>query len=61
MATIPRFSTSTIVGSNYLVPWLAAEGPLAYTPAEPPVRDYFFQYSLIFSLATPLRVAPAGG
>jgi len=41
MATIPRFSTSTIVGSNYLVPWLAAEGPLAYTPAEPPVRDYF--------------------
>lgn len=42
-----RFSTSTVFGSEYLVPWLAAEGPLAYSPAEPPLKDYFFQYSWI--------------
>jgi hypothetical protein len=30
-----------------LVPWLAAAGPLAYSPTEPPARDYFFQYSWI--------------
>jgi hypothetical protein len=29
------------------VPWLAAEGPLAYTPENPPATDYFFQYSWI--------------
>src|SRR5882724_8556858 len=23
-------------------PWLAAEGPLAYSPAAPPAKDYFF-------------------
>ena len=28
-------------------PWLARQGPLAYSPAEPPARDYFFQYSWI--------------
>ena len=42
-----RFSTSTVLGSKYLVPWLAAQGPLAYSPVEPPPRDYFFQYSWI--------------
>ncbi len=42
-----RFSTSTIVGSEYLVPWLAAQGPLAYSPTEPPMRDYFFQYGWV--------------
>ena len=42
-----RFSTSTIFGSEYFVPWLAAEGALAYSPAEPPMRDYFFQYSWV--------------
>jgi hypothetical protein len=47
MVTPSRFSTSTIVGSKCLVPWLAAQGPLAYSPAEPPARDYFFQYSWI--------------
>ena len=47
MATLSRFSTSTIVASNGLVPWLAAQGPLAYSPVEPPARDYFFQYSWI--------------
>ena len=29
------------------VPWLAADGPLAYTPENPPATDYFFQYSWI--------------
>ena len=47
MATLSRFSTSTIVASNGFVPWLAAQGPLAYCPVEPPARDYFFQYSWI--------------
>jgi hypothetical protein len=47
MATLSRFSTSTIVASNGLVPWLAARGPLAYSPVDPPARDYFFQYSWI--------------
>lgn len=42
-----RFSTSTVAASGYLVPWLAATGPLAYSPTEPPARDYFFQYSWI--------------
>lgn len=27
------------------MPWLAAEGPLAYSPENPPDSDYFFQYS----------------
>jgi hypothetical protein len=45
--SLSRFSTSTLAGSQYLVPWLAAEGPLAYSPAEPPPKDYFFQYSWI--------------
>lgn len=31
----------------HLIPWLAAEGPLAYSPAEPPVKDHFFQYTWI--------------
>ncbi len=47
MATRSRFPTRTVVNSAYLVPWLAAEGPLAYSPAEPPARDYYFQYSWI--------------
>lgn len=47
MVTPSRFSTSTIIGSKCLVPWLAAQGPLAYSPAEPPARDYFFQYCWI--------------
>jgi hypothetical protein len=42
-----RFSTATVVDSKYLVPWLAAEGPLAYNPAQPPARDYFFQHTWI--------------
>ena len=47
MAARSRFSTRTVIDSKYLVPWLAAEGPLAYSPAEPPAKDYFFQYTWI--------------
>jgi len=42
-----KYSTSTVYGQEYLVPWLASEGPLAYTPEEPPAKDCFFQYSWI--------------
>ena len=47
MAVRSRFSTRTVVESKYFLPWLAAEGPLAYSPVEPPARDYFFQYTWI--------------
>jgi len=47
MAARSRFPTRTLVNSEYLVPWLAAEGPLAYSPSEPPARDYYFQYTWI--------------
>jgi len=47
MSARTRFSTATVVDSKYLVPWLAAEGPLAYNPGQPPARDYFFQYTWI--------------
>lgn len=47
MATRSRFSTSTVFESGRSVPWLAAQGPLAYSPEEPPGTDYFFQYSWI--------------
>lgn len=42
-----KYTTSTVHGQNYLVPWLASEGPLAYTPEQPPSRDYFFQYGWV--------------
>lgn len=42
-----RYSTSTLIDPATCVPWLAAEGPLAYTPEKPPTKDYFFQYSWI--------------
>ena len=47
MAARSRLSTRTVVDSRYVVPWLAADGPLAYNPSEPPARDYFFQYTWI--------------
>jgi hypothetical protein len=40
-------STSTIAGDGRLVPWLAAEGRLAYRPEQPPERDYYFQYGWV--------------
>lgn len=42
-----RYNTSTKQPDNSVVPWLASEGPLAYSPEQPPDRDYFFQYSWI--------------
>ena len=42
-----RYSTSTLIDAVSCAPWLAAEGPLAYTPENPPATDYFFQYSWI--------------
>ncbi len=46
-ATSSRFPTRTLIKSQWLVPWLASDGPLAYNPAEPPPRDYFFQYTWV--------------
>jgi hypothetical protein len=42
-----RFTTSTVAEDGRLVPWLAATGPLSYTPEDPPDRDYYFQYGWI--------------
>jgi hypothetical protein len=47
MALRPRFSTSTVTVDTCFVPWLAASGPLSYTPESPPSSDYYFQYSWI--------------
>ncbi len=41
------YSTSTKASGGRLVPWLAAEGPLAYTPELPPERDSLFQYGWV--------------
>lgn len=41
-----KFSTQTVLDSE-IVPWLAASGPLAYSPRNPPDRDYYFQYSWV--------------
>jgi len=41
------YSTSTKTSSDRLVPWLAAGGPLAYTPELPPLRDSLFQYGWV--------------
>lgn len=40
-------STSTITPDGCTVPWLAADGPLAYCPESPPDRDYNFQYGWV--------------
>jgi hypothetical protein len=40
-------STATIASNGQIVPWLAAEGPLAYSPEAPPDRDYYFQYNRV--------------
>jgi len=42
-----KFSTSTVAADGRLVPWLAASGPLSYTPEDPPASDYYFQYGWI--------------
>jgi len=44
---VSKYSTNTGSGSDTVVPWLAATGPLAYTPDNPPDRDYYFQYDRV--------------
>ncbi len=39
-----HYTTSTESSDGSLVPWLAAHGPLAYSPEAPPSRDSSFQY-----------------
>ena len=39
-----RYSTSTVSPEGTIVPWLAAQGPVAYSPEDPPNSKYFFQY-----------------
>ncbi len=46
-STSACMSTSTVTHTGQLVPWLAADGPLAYSPEEPPGRDYYFQYNWV--------------
>jgi hypothetical protein len=45
--TRKAYSTTTRTSEDTLVPWLAAEGPLAYTPELPPARDSLFQYGWV--------------
>jgi hypothetical protein len=45
--TRKAYSTSTKASAERVVPWLAAEGPLAYTPESPPERDSLFQYGWV--------------
>ena len=42
-----RYPTGTVTAAGEIVPWLAAAGPLSYTPENPPARDYYFQYGWI--------------
>jgi hypothetical protein len=44
---IPKYPTTTLTSDGCIVPWLAAEGLLAYTPENPPCRDYYFQYGWV--------------
>jgi hypothetical protein len=44
---VSKYPTRTVTDSKDLVPWLAATGPLAYTPENPPSRDYYFQYGWV--------------
>ena len=54
--TRKAYSTTTRTSDDRLVPWLAAEGPLAYTPESPPVRDSFFQYGWVVPQVAPHSV-----
>jgi hypothetical protein len=45
--TRKAYSTSTKASGDRLVPWLAAQGPLAYSPELPPERDSLFQYGWV--------------
>lgn len=47
MSSSRRYSTCTVRDDGRIVPWLAASGPLSYTPENPPTSDYYFQYGWI--------------
>jgi len=40
-------ATRTVTEDGRIVPWLAASGPLSYSPENPPSSNYYFQYSWI--------------
>lgn len=42
-----KYSTNTVSALSTVVPWLAAAGRLAYTPDNPPEREYYFQYGWV--------------
>lgn len=46
MVSRKKLSTDTRL-DNEIVPWLAATGELAYSPKNPPNKDYYFQYSWV--------------
>ena len=52
---VKRFSTSTLNADGTISPWLAASGPLAYTPENPPDSNYFFQYGWLMPKIFPDR------
>jgi len=47
-----KHPTTTLAKNNKISPWLSASGELAYTPENPPARDYFFQYGWILPEVT---------
>ena len=47
MSSSRRYPTCTVRDDGRIVPWLAASGPLSYTPECPPPSDYYFLYSWI--------------
>ena len=47
MQSSRRYSTCTVRDDGRIVPWLAASGPLSYTPESPPPSNYYFQYSWV--------------
>jgi hypothetical protein len=44
-------SFCTVTGANTIVPWLAASGPMAYTPESPPKSDEAFKYGRLMPQA----------
>lgn len=49
MSALRRCSTCTVRDDGRIVPWLAASGPLSYTPENPPTSDYYFQYGWVLA------------
>src|SRR3989442_14033730 len=47
MPSSRSYSTCTLRGDGGIVPWLAASGPLSYSPENPPPSDYYFKYDWV--------------